>query len=871
MSHNSNDLRRFSLLVSAAACAALMTGCAMSPIALSGPAVNPVAVSVNISGTVHGGQAPISGSLLQLYAVGNASYGSAATPLIPSGGVGSVTLNTGGSGYTSAPTVGFTGGGGTGATATASLSAGVTGLALTNGGTGYASAPTVTFTGGGGTGAAATATLGTGGTAGQVVSLTLTNAGSGYTSVPTIGFTGANTTPATATASTSNYVSAVTLTAAGTGYTSAPTVTFTGGAGTGAAATANAVPTAGVTTNSTGGFNITSDFTCPSSTSLVYLVATGGNPGQAGGTNNTAIALAAPLGQCGNLSAATTVSINELTTAAMAFAMGQYFTTTFGGSSTDSFGAPNTTQAQVGITNAYGTVANLVNVTTGAAVTTNTLTTAGVGTITVTPEASKLITIGNILAACVNTASSASAQCATLFSDVTPTGGTAPTDVLQAAVDMSLNPTSTNTNGSSANLTALYNLPNGNFAFSGGGTQPTDWTLGITYASNTKVASTSYLLYEPEHVSIDASGNVWLANFNGASTGNSVTELSPTGTPLLQTLTSIGGTSHSIAIDQTGNVWIPISYAGGVSGAGTTVYEYTTAGATNVFTTGNDPSAIAFDGVGNAFVLEPSFKNTATAGGTASTGTLEEIPAGSASTVVPTTIATNLLTDFSGLVVDKNYTLWVTGGGSVNPGTAAGGLQGIYQFLKNTGTGTGYPTTPSATGVGPAASPSTGQTAVSSLTTPETAVTVNNNGDILVANFGNSTIGGIAATSTTTLTNANNIPITTTSVTAPQLMAVDGANNLWVGQVNSAGTVYAYTPTGTPLAPAAGFARTYTDPYQIAIDPSGNVWVGSESTSTASKQAFVTEIVGAAVPVVTPIAAGLPTTAGGTSTLGTRP
>ncbi|MDD4904955.1 MAG: G8 domain-containing protein [Methylobacter tundripaludum] len=70
------------------------------------------------------------------------------------------TFTPGGSGYTSAPTVTFAGGGGTGAQGTATIAGGtVTGVTITNGGSGYTSAPTVTFTGGGGTGALGTPTL----------------------------------------------------------------------------------------------------------------------------------------------------------------------------------------------------------------------------------------------------------------------------------------------------------------------------------------------------------------------------------------------------------------------------------------------------------------------------------------------------------------------------------------------------------------------------------------------------------------------------------------------------------------------------------------------------------------------------------------
>jgi FtsP/CotA-like multicopper oxidase with cupredoxin domain len=75
--------------------------------------------------------------------------------------VGSATMTNAGSGYTSAPLVSFSGGGGTGAAGTANIGAGkVVAITITNGGANYTSAPTVGFTGGGGTGAAATATLG---------------------------------------------------------------------------------------------------------------------------------------------------------------------------------------------------------------------------------------------------------------------------------------------------------------------------------------------------------------------------------------------------------------------------------------------------------------------------------------------------------------------------------------------------------------------------------------------------------------------------------------------------------------------------------------------------------------------------------------
>src|ERR1700679_973415 len=65
-----------------------------------------------------------------------------------------------------------------------------------------------------------------------------------------------------------------------------------------------------------GTFSITGDYTCPTANSLVYITATGGNPGLS--SNNSAIELAAPLGPCGNLTSSTFININEVTTAATA-------------------------------------------------------------------------------------------------------------------------------------------------------------------------------------------------------------------------------------------------------------------------------------------------------------------------------------------------------------------------------------------------------------------------------------------------------------------------------------------------------------------------------------------------------------------------
>lgn len=76
------------------------------------------------------------------------------------GPISSISVIDGGSGYTSAPDVTITGGGGVRATATCTLTGdSVSSVTVTNGGEGFTYEPNITFTGGGGSGALASATI----------------------------------------------------------------------------------------------------------------------------------------------------------------------------------------------------------------------------------------------------------------------------------------------------------------------------------------------------------------------------------------------------------------------------------------------------------------------------------------------------------------------------------------------------------------------------------------------------------------------------------------------------------------------------------------------------------------------------------------
>lgn len=145
--------------------------------------------------------------------VDNATATAVLTP-DASANLATITLTSGGSGYTAAPAVTISGGGGTGATALAAINSSgvVTSVSIVNPGSGFTSVPTITLGGG------------------SVTGVTVTNPGINYATVPTVVFVNGGGTGATGTAVlTGGQVTGITITNGGTGYTSAPTVILSGG------------------------------------------------------------------------------------------------------------------------------------------------------------------------------------------------------------------------------------------------------------------------------------------------------------------------------------------------------------------------------------------------------------------------------------------------------------------------------------------------------------------------------------------------------------------------------------------------------------------------------------------------------------------
>jgi hypothetical protein len=328
------------------------------------------------------------------------------------------------------------------------------------------------------------------------------------------------------------------------------------------------VLTAPVSTDANGNFAVGSNFTCTPGQQM-YIVATGGDPG--GGTNAN-LALMAALGDCANLANAF-VNMNEVTTIGTAFALAPFMS-----SITQLSTSANNT---AGLVRAFANVNKLVSIAGGS--TPGPALPAGA-----TAPAAEIYTLADILALCVNSqggvANDGKTNCGSVLGLTTPTGGVAPTDTIQAALNIAHNP--------ALNVTPLYHLTTGQPPFTGKlPGPPPDWTLAVTYSSGG--------FSSPKSTTVDAAGNIWVANAGN----NSVSVLAQSGTPLAQSpLTGNGLTQPAaIAMDSTGNAWV-------ANTGGTTVSAFTSAGGTlagSPFTgssTISAPSSIAIDAPGNIWV-----------------------------------------------------------------------------------------------------------------------------------------------------------------------------------------------------------------------------------------------------------------------------
>ena len=220
-------------------------------------------------------------------------------------------------------------------------------------------------------------------------------------------------------------------------------------AGGGASA---AVPLIGssVTSDAGGGFNITGDYTCPSASDQVYLSATGGDAGS--GTNADLVMMTA-LGNCGDLTAATFISVNEVTTVATIWA---YF---------NGFDASQTNGANLVLVQGgeYQNFLTLVDPTSGVALTTN-----GANVQL------QLNALGNSLSSCINSATDSNGDSVACDNLITVAGnvGSPYKDSAEAVFAIASN--------ASSNTTGVFNYAPPSPPFQPTLTSaPSAWNLGI--------------------------------------------------------------------------------------------------------------------------------------------------------------------------------------------------------------------------------------------------------------------------------------------------------------------------------------------------------------------------------------------------------
>jgi hypothetical protein len=644
-------------------------------------------------------------------------------------------------------------------------------------------------------------------------------------------------------------------------------------AGTGYGMASAALGTA-VTTDQYGGWTYGS-FTCNSDSDELYVVSSGGNPGLGGSINSPSLELTAALGPCGQVQAGNPsfVFIDEVTTVAMEYSLA--------GFATDTLHIGTSTTNLLGLTNAFATANNLVNVTTGQAYTnTPAYNTAPSGapldTFRSIVPYDLINTLANVIASCVNTDgdTNSGSPCANLFaitggSLAMPIGnngvtGPTATNTADAVLYIAHNPglpgSSSFADTNTSNLFALI-TPSAPFgpALSAA---PNDYTMTVNYVGGglggVKTRSTS----GGTRLTIDGSGNVWIPN-SGRGT---VTELNNLGAPLSQTTiigaapaynpTTVGGyypgaspagLPINLAIDLDSNIW--------VSDADECLYELNSSGVFNA-TLGFDTTAcpdqaeggIAVDTSNNVWLQGETFITAVNNSTGAALSSSFPITSGF------TALAPNLGVDYSGNV-------WFIDAGTGKYGYAT--TSATVPFLSTA----------------ELASPN-GSWAYGAFTAS------GGNGGLSMwvpAADGTEDVQPVLVTGTSTQMNTLPQQLLPDSLWSPTYITSDGNSRYYFanngGESSRSGTdvppnINVFTSGETQVSTfTSGFTggsalMALDEPDGIAIDQSGNVWVVNANNANSSvsapaggtylgdgvNAANVTEFVGLAAPV-NPLAA----------------
>jgi hypothetical protein len=329
-----------------------------------------------------------------------------------------------------------------------------------------------------------------------------------------------------------------------------------------------------LTTDVNGAFTVPAGYLCPLATSQIYVVARGGKPGAAAALPNAAITLFTALGVCNQVTASTQIVVNEVTSAAAAYALSQFLSTGA------NLGASSTNLA--GLQNAVATASALADITAGSSPGPSFASNGS-------SPAPKIDSLANLLNAC--TASAAGANtCSALFAATASAAGAAPSNTLDAALNLVRNP--------GVNVASLFALSTGSTAFAPVlAAAPSDWTLFVNYTGGG--------MNSPSGLGIDSAGNVWVASYNSAAS-----LFSPLGKPLLpQGITGFGlAASYGLAVDANNDAWVPNEPNSPVPGNSVSVLNsagQSVAGSGGFTGAGLDfPLAVAIDTDSSAWVVD---------------------------------------------------------------------------------------------------------------------------------------------------------------------------------------------------------------------------------------------------------------------------
>jgi hypothetical protein len=613
-----------------------------------------------------------------------------------------------------------------------------------------------------------------------------------------------------------------------------------------------AIAAATTTTDTSGSFTFqnisstttptaTNQFACPTTGAtnpLVYVESIGGNTLNDGsGSSNTAAAFIGIYDYCNNLNTPHSLFLSEVTTAATMVVAQQFFypvyTPTSGPAVTDALVADGTGEEHIIVENAINTINLLANTATGQANTSTVINASPTGpipavSVTATPEPGKINLLANIIAACINNDSATATPCTTLFSNAVPqtpnvtadnpTSFPKAADTLQALYYMLTNPTDTPNGSTSSNLSSVFGIAGPGPFGPALANQPTDWTVAINYTSTSTCGSSNAAFIDsPLDISIDANDGVWIANANG-----NLSQLSDSSVPDTCVSLGTGGAQGGSVIDANGNAWY---------GAGTNVYQYNPNTRTSITmpVTGT-VLGITADAVGNVFY---SVANS-----------LYELPGASTATsaVTPVQISTTVGSNPVRLMIDNQGTTGTSPNVIANPSNIFVSSGAGYFSKVSLGTGTG-----SVGGYITTQFPTTG--------TDSYGLTLNHINSVFVSDFTSGYVDQYELVSGS-YQSAPTFPYITPAnagISGPTFITVDGRSNVWLPN-NMTNSLSEISLAPRSLSSTTGFQKssTYLNAGRAAIvDQAGNLWTVGNGNN------FVTEVVGAAVPIFQPYTLGI--------------